>query len=74
MPNGVIAHAPDGKFDIDALEREAAAFPGLVGLDLAKDVTCGQSYSWDETDVALGRRLWAARRARASMWSRSTMA
>ena len=43
MPNAVIAHAPDGKFDLDALKREAAAFPGMVGLDLAKDVTCGQS-------------------------------
>jgi carbamoyl-phosphate synthase small subunit len=49
MPNAVIAHAPDGKFDLAALKREAAAFPGMVGLDLAKDVTCGQSYSWDET-------------------------
>ena len=41
MPNAVIAHAPDGKFDLDALKREAAAAPGMVGLDLAKDVTCG---------------------------------
>ena len=49
MPNAVIAHAPDGKFDLAALKREAAAFPGMVGLDLAKDVTCGQSYGWDET-------------------------
>src|SRR5262245_20102045 len=49
MPNAVIAHAPNGKFDLAALKREAAAFPGMVGLDLAKDVTCGQSYAWDET-------------------------
>jgi carbamoyl-phosphate synthase small subunit len=49
MPNAVIAHAPDGKFDIDALKRDAAAWSGMVGLDLAKEVTCGQSYSWDET-------------------------
>ncbi len=49
MPNAVIAHAPDGTFDIDALKREAAAWHGMVGLDLAKEVTCGQSYSWDET-------------------------
>ena len=49
MPNAVIAHAPDGKFDPAALKREAAVFPGMVGLDLAKDVTCGQSYRWDET-------------------------
>jgi carbamoyl-phosphate synthase small subunit len=49
MPNAVIAHSPDGKFDLDALKREARAFPGMIGLDLAKDVTCGQSYAWDET-------------------------
>jgi len=50
MPNAVIAHAPDGKFDLDALKREAAAWSGMLGLDLAKDVTCGQSYQWDETE------------------------
>ena len=50
MPNAVIAHAPDGKFDLEALKRELAAFPGMVGLDLAKDVTSGQSYGWDETE------------------------
>jgi carbamoyl-phosphate synthase small subunit len=50
MPNAVIAHAPDGKFDVEALKRKAAEFPGMVGLDLAKDVTCGQSYAWDETE------------------------
>ena len=33
MPNAVIAHAPDGRFDTDALKREAAAFPGMVKLD-----------------------------------------
>jgi carbamoyl-phosphate synthase small subunit len=50
MPNAVIAHAPDGKFDLAALKREAAEWPGMVGLDLAKDVTAGQSYGWDETE------------------------
>jgi carbamoyl-phosphate synthase small subunit len=55
MPNAVIAHAPDGKFDLAALKREASAFPGMVGLDLAKDVTSGQSYGWDETAWAWGK-------------------
>ena len=50
MPNAVIAHVPDGKFDFAALKRDLAAFPGMVGLDLAKDVTSGQSYQWDETE------------------------
>ncbi len=49
MPNGVIAHDPDGKFDIDKLKAEAAAWPGLDGMDLVPEVTSGQSYSWDET-------------------------
>ena len=55
MPNAVIAHAPDGRFDTDALKREAAAFPGMVGLDLAKEVTSGQSYDWDETAWQWGK-------------------
>ena len=50
MPNAVIAHVPDGKFDLAALNSELSTFPGMVGLDLAKDVTSGQSYDWDETE------------------------
>ena len=46
--NAVIAHAPDGDFDVQALKREVREWPGLVGLDLVPDVTSGQSYSWDE--------------------------
>jgi carbamoyl-phosphate synthase small subunit len=42
----------DGKFDIAALRAEAAGWPGLEGMDLAKDVTCRQSYRWDETEWA----------------------
>ncbi len=55
VPNGVIAHAPDGKFDLDALKAKAKAFPGLEGLDLAKEVFCRQSYEWDETLWSLGK-------------------
>jgi len=55
MPNAVIAHAPDGVFDRDVLKRDAAAWHGMIGLDLAKEVTCGQSYSWDETAWEWGR-------------------
>jgi carbamoyl-phosphate synthase small subunit len=44
MPNAVIANAPDGQFDIDALKARAKAWPGLLGLDLAKEVTTVQSY------------------------------
>jgi carbamoyl-phosphate synthase small subunit len=49
MPHGVVAHDPAGMFDIDALAAQAAAWSGLEGRDLAKDVTCVQSYVFDET-------------------------
>ncbi len=52
-PQGVILHAPDGNFDVAALRREAAAWPGLDGMDLAKDVTCLQSYQWTQSRWAL---------------------
>ena len=48
MPHAAITHAPDGQIDTDALIAEARAFPGLEGLDLAKDVTCAQTYRWDQ--------------------------
>jgi len=48
MPNGVIAHAPDGYFDDASILAELKAFPGLEGLDLAKEVTTSQTYQWDE--------------------------
>jgi len=48
-PHVAIAHDPDGKFDIEALVAKARAFVGLEGLDLAKDVTCAQSYHWKKT-------------------------
>jgi carbamoyl-phosphate synthase small subunit len=47
-PHVALAHDPDGNFDIAALVQKARAFEGLEGLDLAKDVTCAQSYHWNE--------------------------
>jgi carbamoyl-phosphate synthase small subunit len=49
MPHGVIAHSPDGRFDLDAMIAEARAWPGLVGLDLAKDASCRQPFVFDES-------------------------
>ncbi|MGH6940011.1 glutamine-hydrolyzing carbamoyl-phosphate synthase small subunit [Hypericibacter sp.] len=48
-PSGVVCHAPDKKFDEAALIAEAKAWPGLDGMDLAIEVSCRQSYGWDET-------------------------
>jgi carbamoyl-phosphate synthase small subunit len=47
-PHVAIAHNPDGEFDLPALLQAARDFVGLEGLDLAKEVTCAQSYKWDE--------------------------
>ncbi|MFM9943447.1 MAG: glutamine-hydrolyzing carbamoyl-phosphate synthase small subunit [Hyphomicrobiaceae bacterium] len=55
MPNAVIAHEPSGKFDLAALKAEAKAWPGLDGMDLVPDVTCGQSYTWDEQRWVWGK-------------------
>jgi carbamoyl-phosphate synthase small subunit len=49
MPNAVIAHEPSGKFDLEALRKEAREWPGLVGMDLVPMVTSGQRFTWDET-------------------------
>jgi carbamoyl-phosphate synthase small subunit len=48
MPHGVIAHDPAGQFDLDGLVARARAWPGLVGLDLAKDASCLQPFTFDE--------------------------
>ena len=54
MPNAVIAHAPDGVFDLPALKREAAGWPGIDGMDLVPSVTAAQRYDWTESTWTLG--------------------
>ena len=53
-PNGVIAHSPSGRFDIAALQKKARDWPGLEGMDLAKQVSSTQSYKWSDGLWALG--------------------
>ena len=48
MPHAVIAHSPEGRFDLEALVAQARAWSGLEGLDLAKDATCLQPFVYDE--------------------------
>jgi len=48
MPNAVIAHSPDGVFDLDGLVEKARAWSGILGLDLAKDASCLQPFTFDE--------------------------
>tara|TARA_B100000686_G_scaffold344486_1_gene427208 strand:- start:256 stop:1515 length:1260 start_codon:yes stop_codon:yes gene_type:complete len=48
-PTGLLCHAPDGTFELPELLTQATAWPGIEGMDLAKEVSCTQSYDWDET-------------------------
>ena len=54
-PNGIVVHAPDGRFDPEAMHRAAAEWPGLEGMDLARDVSCRQTYAWRQTRWVLGQ-------------------
>jgi len=54
-PNAVIAHSASGVFDMPALLAQAAAWPGLEGMDLAKAVSTTQSYGWDDGLWTLGQ-------------------
>lgn len=47
-PHVALQHSPEGEFDLEDLIAQARGFAGLEGLDLAKDVTCAQSYRWNE--------------------------
>ena len=51
-PNGVLAFPADGRVDVAALAAQARGWPGLEGMDLAREVSCTQSYTWDETEWA----------------------
>jgi carbamoyl-phosphate synthase small subunit len=63
MPNAVIAHEPSGRFDLDALKREAKAWPGLVGMDLVPMVTTAQRFTWQETPWRWGEGYGERERA-----------
>jgi len=47
-PHVALAHNSDGVFNTSELIQKAKNFSGLEGLDLAKQVTCQQTYKWDE--------------------------
>jgi carbamoyl-phosphate synthase small subunit len=54
MQNAVIAHAPDGNFDLAALKAKAAAWPGIDGMDLVPSVGARERFDWTETPWRLG--------------------
>ena len=45
-PRGALCHAPEGYIDIDALHKKAAGWPGLLNMDLAREVSCGAAHEW----------------------------
>ncbi len=53
-PTVAFAHDARGEFDLDALQREAAEWPGLEGMDLAKEVSRGQLEAWSGGKWRLG--------------------
>jgi len=55
LANAVIAHDPTGQFDRKAMVARAKKWKGLVGADLAKDVTSGQSSQWRQSAWQIGR-------------------
>ena len=48
-PKGCLAFVPDGRYDRAQLQRAAAQWPGLEGMELTDDVSCVESYEWTET-------------------------
>jgi len=48
-PHVAIEYRADGQFDIESLIARARAFKGLEGQDLALDVSCTQSYRWNQS-------------------------
>ena len=55
-----------GTVDLESLAAEVGAWPGLEGMDLAMEVTCRRSYTWDETGwhpgAGYGREMRPSRR------------
>jgi len=54
-PNAVIAHDPNGQFDIPALIAQAKGWPGLEGMDLAQLVTRAERADWQGGVWRLGQ-------------------
>jgi carbamoyl-phosphate synthase small subunit len=53
-PTIAIAHNAKGNFDLDALRQMAAEWPGLEGMDLAKEVSRDQLEAWSGGKWELG--------------------
>ena len=58
--NAVISHEKDPQIDKSHLIKLANKWPGISGLDLAKEVCCKEPYHWGE-----GRWMWPGKFKRA---------
>ncbi|WP_324742870.1 glutamine-hydrolyzing carbamoyl-phosphate synthase small subunit [Tsuneonella sp. CC-YZS046] len=54
-PNAVIAHDPEGRFDIPTLLQRARDWPGLEGMDLARMVSREKQEGWEGGVWTLGK-------------------
>ncbi|MEM6476769.1 MAG: glutamine-hydrolyzing carbamoyl-phosphate synthase small subunit [Pseudomonadota bacterium] len=61
-PNAVIAHSPEGVFDLDALIARAQGWAGLEGMDLATRVSREASEDWEGGYWRLGHGYGRAAR------------
>jgi carbamoyl-phosphate synthase small subunit len=52
---GAMIYTPGEDIDVLALRFMAERWPGLEGMDLAKEVMCRHTYTWDETRWVLGK-------------------
>jgi len=53
-PTVAFAHSAKGEFDLAALRRQASEWPGLEGMDLAKEVSRRQLEAWSGGKWKLG--------------------
>lgn len=54
-PTIAVAHSAAGEFDVEGLQKMATEWPGLEGMDLAKEVSRDQVESWSD-----GKWVWGA--------------
>ncbi len=61
-PNGAIVHQSKSPINTATLRAAASDWRGLEGTDLAKDVSCTQTYEWTETTWTLGEGYGALKK------------
>ena len=54
-PTIAVAHSATGEFDLAALQKLAAEWPGLEGMDLAREVSSAQLFRWSDGGWELGK-------------------